>query len=85
MTTSDWPLIRAPATLDFERRTSLNVVSLLQVLSCPYHIEDMQLRRADTSLSDDSELAHVTYNDKYVVVYNFADLGSYVPTRVIRL
>lgn len=45
----------------------------------------MQLRRADTSLSDDSELAHVTYNDKYVVVYNFADLGSYVPTRVIRL
>ncbi|KAH7413597.1 calcium-activated chloride channel-domain-containing protein [Phaeosphaeria sp. MPI-PUGE-AT-0046c] len=33
----------------------------------------MQLRRADTSLSDDCELAHVTYNDKYVVVYDFAD------------
>lgn len=42
----------------------------------------MQLRRADTSLSDDSELAHVTYNDKYVVVYNFADLGSYGQTKV---
>jgi hypothetical protein len=36
----------------------------------------MQLRRADTSLSDDTELANVTYNDKYVVVYNFNNTGS---------
>ncbi|KAL5116585.1 hypothetical protein ACEQ8H_005463 [Pleosporales sp. CAS-2024a] len=35
----------------------------------------MQLRRADTSLSDDPELANITYNDKYVVVYNFGDIG----------
>jgi anoctamin-10 len=33
----------------------------------------MQLRRADTTLSDDTELANVTYNDKYVVVYSFAE------------
>jgi anoctamin-10 len=33
----------------------------------------MQLRRADTTLSDDTELANVTYNDKYVIVYNFND------------
>jgi anoctamin-10 len=33
----------------------------------------MQLRRADTTLSDDTELANVTYNDKYDVVYNFTD------------
>lgn len=33
----------------------------------------MQLRRADTGLSDDTEFANVTYNDKYVVVYNFSD------------
>lgn len=38
----------------------------------------MQLRRADTSLSGDTELANITYNDKYVVVYNFADSGSYL-------
>jgi anoctamin-10 len=34
------------------------------------------LRRADTTLSDDSELANITYNDKYVVVYDFDDVGS---------
>ncbi|KAH8731791.1 calcium-activated chloride channel-domain-containing protein [Phaeosphaeriaceae sp. PMI808] len=34
----------------------------------------MQLRRADTTLSDDTALANITYNDKYVVVYNFEDV-----------
>lgn len=43
----------------------------------------MQLRRADTSLSDDTELAHVTYNDKYVVVYNFADVDTDVAIQEI--
>jgi anoctamin-10 len=36
----------------------------------------MQLRRADTSLSDDNELANITYNDKYVAVYDFSNTGS---------
>ncbi|KAH7079673.1 calcium-activated chloride channel-domain-containing protein [Paraphoma chrysanthemicola] len=36
----------------------------------------MQLRRADTTLSDDSELANVTYNDKYVIVYEFGDIDA---------
>lgn len=35
------------------------------------------LRRADTTLSDDTELENVTYNDKYVVVYDFSDIGNY--------
>lgn len=35
----------------------------------------MQLRRADTTLGDDQELANVTYNDKYVVVYDFGSVG----------
>ncbi|KAJ4993429.1 hypothetical protein SVAN01_00977 [Stagonosporopsis vannaccii] len=34
----------------------------------------MQLRRADTTLGDDQELANVTYNDKYVVVYDFGSV-----------
>lgn len=37
---------------------------------------DMQLRRADTSLADDTELANIAYNDKYVVVYDFGNVGS---------
>jgi anoctamin-10 len=37
----------------------------------------MQLRRADTTLGDDTELANITYNDKYVVVYDFSKTGSY--------
>lgn len=37
---------------------------------------EMQLRRADTTLGDDQELAHVTYNDKYVVVYDFSNVGK---------
>jgi anoctamin-10 len=36
----------------------------------------MQLRRADTTLGDDQELANVTYNDKYVVVYDFGSVGT---------
>ncbi|KAF2023281.1 hypothetical protein EK21DRAFT_105400 [Setomelanomma holmii] len=34
----------------------------------------MQLRRADTTLTDDTELANITYNDKYVVVYEFGHI-----------
>ncbi|KAF2852104.1 DUF590-domain-containing protein [Plenodomus tracheiphilus IPT5] len=30
------------------------------------------LRRSDTTLSDDNELANITYNDKYVVVYDYS-------------
>lgn len=37
----------------------------------------MQLRRADTTLGDDQELANVTYNDKYVVVYDFGSVGTW--------
>lgn len=37
---------------------------------------NMQLRRADTALTDDTDVATTTYNDKYVVVYDFADVGS---------
>jgi hypothetical protein len=36
-----------------------------------------QLRRADTTWSDDTGLANIKYNDKYVVVYNFSETGSY--------
>jgi anoctamin-10 len=39
----------------------------------------MQLRRADTTLSGDTELANITYNDKYVVVYSFKEIGSSTP------
>jgi hypothetical protein len=38
----------------------------------------MQLRRADTSWNDDTALENITYNDKYVVVYNFGDNGPYM-------
>ncbi|KAH6639056.1 calcium-activated chloride channel-domain-containing protein [Boeremia exigua] len=34
----------------------------------------MKLRRADTTIGDDQELANVTYNDKYVVVYDFGNV-----------
>ena len=36
----------------------------------------LKLRRADTTLGDDQELANVTYNDKYVVVYDFGNVGQ---------
>jgi anoctamin-10 len=36
----------------------------------------MKLRRADTTLGDNEELANVTYNDKYVVVYEFANVSA---------
>jgi hypothetical protein len=42
---------------------------------------EMQLRRADTSLVDDAASAHIAYHDKYVVVYDFANAGSYTKTR----
>lgn len=35
------------------------------------------MRRADTTFGDDQELANVTYNDKYVVVYDFGSVGKY--------
>ncbi|KAI8933148.1 hypothetical protein NX059_009789 [Plenodomus lindquistii] len=38
------------------------------------------LRRADTTLSDDNELANITYNDKYVVVYDYSKLEYDVAT-----
>jgi hypothetical protein len=44
----------------------------------------MQLRRADTTFGDDQELANVTYNDKYVVVYDFSSVGM-LPWRSSRL
>jgi hypothetical protein len=44
----------------------------------------MQLRRADTTFGDDQELANVTYNDKYVVVYDFSRVGM-LPWRSSRL
>jgi anoctamin-10 len=34
------------------------------------------LKRSDTTWSDDTELANVTYNDKYVVVYDFGNVGT---------
>jgi hypothetical protein len=34
------------------------------------------LQRSDTTLSDDAELANITYNDKYVVVYDFSNVGK---------
>ena len=34
------------------------------------------LKRSDTTLSDDTELANVTYNDKYVIVYDFGNVGT---------
>lgn len=37
---------------------------------------ELRLRRAGTSLSDDTELANITYNDKYVVVYDFSEIGA---------
>jgi hypothetical protein len=33
------------------------------------------LKRSDTTLSDDTELTNITYNDKYVVVYDFGNVG----------
>jgi len=33
------------------------------------------LRRVDTTWSDDTELDYITYNDKYVVVYDFSSVG----------
>lgn len=36
----------------------------------------MLLRRAFTTLGDDVKLTNITYNDKYVVVYNFDDIGT---------
>ncbi|KAJ4293546.1 hypothetical protein N0V90_008829 [Kalmusia sp. IMI 367209] len=38
----------------------------------------MQLRRADTSLIDDSTTAYIAYNDKYVIVYDFGQLDASV-------
>ncbi|KAF1836068.1 hypothetical protein BDW02DRAFT_494478 [Decorospora gaudefroyi] len=34
------------------------------------------LRRSDTTLNDDTELANITYNDKYVVVYDFSNVDD---------
>ncbi|RYN36877.1 hypothetical protein AA0113_g9630 [Alternaria arborescens] len=34
------------------------------------------LKRSDTTLSDDTELANITYNDKYVVVYDFGGVDA---------
>lgn len=42
----------------------------------------MQLRRADTTLGDDQELANVTYNDKYVVVYDFGSVGMWFVPKI---
>ncbi|PVI00936.1 hypothetical protein DM02DRAFT_370459 [Periconia macrospinosa] len=36
----------------------------------------MQLRRADTALVDDVTSAHIAYNDKYVVVYDFRQVDA---------
>lgn len=36
------------------------------------------LRRADTTLSDVTDLGNITYNDKYVVVYDFSDVGLFL-------
>ncbi|KAF1954251.1 DUF590-domain-containing protein [Byssothecium circinans] len=36
----------------------------------------MQLRRADTSLVDDAASAYIVYNDKYVLVYDFAKVDT---------
>ncbi|KAL1799288.1 hypothetical protein ACET3X_003325 [Alternaria dauci] len=34
------------------------------------------LQRSDTTLGDDTELANITYNDKYVVVYDFGSVDA---------
>ncbi|KAF2826902.1 hypothetical protein CC86DRAFT_22238 [Ophiobolus disseminans] len=36
----------------------------------------MQWRRAGTTLGDETELANITCNDKYVIVYNCGDLDA---------
>lgn len=46
---------------------------------------EMQLRRADTTLGDDQELANVTYNDKYVVVYDFSNVGAWMDPAGLQL
>ena len=33
------------------------------------------LRRADTTVSEYAELANVSYNDKYVLQYDFGSVG----------
>jgi anoctamin-10 len=33
------------------------------------------LRRSDTAFGDDTELANITYNDKYVIAYDFSNVG----------
>jgi hypothetical protein len=43
----------------------------------------MKLRRANTSWNDDTALENITYNDKYVVVYEFGDTGSYALVDVL--
>jgi hypothetical protein len=42
----------------------------------------MKLKRADTSWNDDTALENITYNDKYVVVYDFSDTGLYILVRL---
>lgn len=33
------------------------------------------LSRSDTGFGDDTDLANITYNDKYVIAYDFSDVG----------
>jgi len=43
--------------------------------SLGYIRSGMQLTRVHTALVDDSTTAHITYNDKYVIVFDFSGLG----------
>ena len=38
---------------------------------------EFTLRRADTALVDDPTTAYIAYNDKYVIVYDFSQIGSF--------
>lgn len=33
------------------------------------------VRRSDTAFGDDTDLGNITYNDKYVIVYDFSNVG----------
>lgn len=39
------------------------------------------LKRSDTAFGDDTDLGNITYNDKYVIVYDFSNVDDDVATR----
>jgi hypothetical protein len=37
---------------------------------------EFSFRRADTALVDDPTTAYIAYHDKYVIVYDFSQIGQ---------